>query len=89
MGGWNGDRVRAARALLLRPGAICGLCGLPIETVQEGHVDHVIPRGVGGSDTPANLQPAHRLCNLRKGRGMALPIAPPAVIALPSMRGSE
>ena len=30
-------------------------------------LDHVVPRAGGGSDDVSNLQPAHRVCNLRKG----------------------
>jgi 5-methylcytosine-specific restriction endonuclease McrA len=31
-------------------------------------VDHVIPISEGGTDTKANVQLAHRICNLRKGK---------------------
>lgn len=31
------------------------------------HVDHVVPFTAGGSDTLANAQPAHAICNEEKG----------------------
>ena len=43
----------------------CGICGDPL--TGEIHIDHVIPRALGGPDTLDNLQAAHAVCNLRKG----------------------
>ena len=58
--------------LTTRP-AICAQCGQPIDLTLSGFhdygptVDHVEPRARGGTDHPTNLQPMHRICNLRKG----------------------
>lgn len=41
----------------------CAYCGGKFE-----HIDHVIPMIKGGYHCLANLRPACKLCNLRKGR---------------------
>ena len=43
----------------------CGICG--DQLAGEIHIDHIIPRALGGPDTLDNLQAAHAVCNLRKG----------------------
>ena len=64
-------------------GEPCALCGQPIDLTAPQFVlvngrkrrtpwslecDEVVPVSRGGSPTdPANLQPAHRLCNQRRG----------------------
>ena len=62
--GWSGRRVANARALILRPGAVCWLCGGRNPTV----VDHVVPRRAGGGNEMGNLRPAHAYCNNMRGR---------------------
>lgn len=73
----NGAAWRAARARLRGEGRPCALCGQPIDySLPAGdpwsfEVDHIVPVRRGGSMyDPANLQPAHRICNERKGAGM-------------------
>jgi 5-methylcytosine-specific restriction endonuclease McrA len=46
-------------------GGMCGIC----EDLIQGkfHVDHVIPLSKGGMHGYANVQPAHKFCNLSKG----------------------
>lgn len=46
-----------------------GMCGICKQFVPEDdfHVDHVIPLSKGGMHGYINVQPAHPLCNLRKG----------------------
>jgi 5-methylcytosine-specific restriction endonuclease McrA len=57
----NAARVRA-NALT------CHLCGRGFTDPDDPPVaDHIIPRGLGGSDDLVNLAPAHRSCNGRKG----------------------
>ena len=54
-------------------GWLCALCVGPM--LADAHwlddfyptLDHIVPRSRGGSDDLSNLQPAHRICNLRKG----------------------
>ncbi len=44
----------------------CSICGLPILPNQQISLDHYIPLHYGGSDTAANLLPAHKICNTIK-----------------------
>lgn len=46
---------------------ICGLCNLPIITVDDITVDHIHPQSLGGKNSRNNFQPAHTKCNLAKG----------------------
>jgi 5-methylcytosine-specific restriction endonuclease McrA len=66
---------RAAKARLKRTGPDhCALCGLLIDKSLEWPdprswtADHVVPIGAGGS-VHGELQPAHKVCNERKGKG--------------------
>jgi hypothetical protein len=54
------------RKLWERDGGKCGLCSKPVD-LRVMHVDHIVPRCIGGPDTWENLQPAHRSCNYQKG----------------------
>lgn len=68
---WISEEDR--RAVFEKAGWCCAIC----ETAMRpdfGYLhdlyptlDHILPRSRGGSDDPSNLQPAHRICNLRKG----------------------
>lgn len=65
---WRSAYAQAkSRECLSAKGRTCWLCG------QGGAdtADHRTPRAKGGTDDLANLMPAHRGCNSR--RGMALP----------------
>jgi 5-methylcytosine-specific restriction endonuclease McrA len=44
----------------------CYLCQQEFSDDDEIHVEHVMPRALGGSDDRENLLPAHAACNLRK-----------------------
>lgn len=45
-----------------------GMCGICEEFIQDDfHVDHRIPLSKGGLHGYINCQPAHPICNLRKG----------------------
>lgn len=46
---------------------VCGICGKPIESFSDMHLDHIIPVSRGGETQPENIQLAHAACNLRKG----------------------
>jgi 5-methylcytosine-specific restriction endonuclease McrA len=54
-------------------GAFCGICKEPIDTALKRTskmgltVDHIIPLSKGGQDTLDNMQPAHWICNVKKG----------------------
>lgn len=49
-------------------GAVCGAFAT--------HVDHVLPRKLGGSDNPGNLRAACSSCNLRRGAASSTPPPP-------------
>lgn len=51
----------------------CWLCNEPIDlTITDqydpryGTIDHVIPFSKGGNDSPSNLRPSHRGCNISR-----------------------
>ena len=48
--------------VIRRDGGTCQLCGM-----EGNHVDHVIPRRLGGDDSLSNLQLLCSKCNLSKG----------------------
>jgi 5-methylcytosine-specific restriction endonuclease McrA len=54
-------------ALVRATATVCHLCGQPFTADDPAVADHVVPRGVGGSDDLTNLRAAHRSCNGRKG----------------------
>ena len=51
------------RARLLSTNPVCAICGQRPATT----IDHILPVSRGGTDDPANLQPACWPCNQRKG----------------------
>jgi 5-methylcytosine-specific restriction endonuclease McrA len=61
----NSRRYREQRQrVFMRDGRVCQLCG-----TDEGemHIDHIIPRKVGGDHSLDNLRVLCKSCNLRKG----------------------
>jgi len=61
----NSRRYREQRErVFMRDGRSCQLCG-----TDEGemHIDHIIPRKVGGDHSLDNLRVLCKSCNLRKG----------------------
>lgn len=73
----NGHARRKVRAWLKAQGRPCWLCGGPIDySLPAGHpmsfeVDEIVPVSRGGSPIDrANVQPAHRICNQRRGNRM-------------------
>lgn len=62
----------------------CAICGAPIDySLPARHplsfeVDEIVPVSLGGSELEwSNLQPAHRICNERKGNRMCFTCEPP------------
>lgn len=47
--------------VLAQHGRICWICGQPIG--EDLTLDHVTPKGEGGSNSVDNLRPAHYSCN--------------------------
>ena len=73
----NGHARRQVRAWLRAQGLPCAICGRPIDySLQAGdpmsfEVDEIVPVSRGGSSIDrANVQPAHRICNQRRGNRM-------------------
>jgi 5-methylcytosine-specific restriction endonuclease McrA len=72
----NGHRRRELRRWWKAQGLPCALCGQPIDyDLPAGNplsfeVDEIIPVSLGGDPlSRENTQPAHRICNERKGNG--------------------
>jgi 5-methylcytosine-specific restriction endonuclease McrA len=60
----------SARELANRDGTDCGICGEPVDMSLRrkdsnmcASVDHIIPRSLGGTHDPDNLQLSHLYCN--------------------------
>ena len=53
--------------LTAKQGGLCGLRGRNLSEVKEVHIDHIVPKSIGGGDTEDNLQAVCAQCNLRKG----------------------
>lgn len=57
----------------IQGGGICYLCGYPIDWFGNMYeplsfnVEHLVPISLGGRHEMANVAPAHRVCNMRKG----------------------
>lgn len=64
------------RMIFERDGWRCQLCGTAtrpdaaVPHPKAPTLDHIVPLAKGGSDTPANVQCAHFLCNSIKGAGV-------------------
>lgn len=76
----NGSRRTRLRARVAAEGAPCHLCGKAIDyTLPAGHpmsfeLDEIIPVSKGGDPLDrANVAPAHRICNQRKGNRILSP----------------
>ena len=70
----NGHARRKLRNRVRSLGLPCAICGRPIDyTLPPGHpmsyeLDEICPVAIGGDPLdPRNVQPAHRICNERKG----------------------
>lgn len=70
----NGHRRRELRKRVKSLGLPCAICGKPIDySLPAGHpmsyeLDEIVPVALGGDPLDAgNVQPAHRICNERKG----------------------
>lgn len=70
----NGHARRQVRAWLRAQGLPCAICGRPIDydlpagDPMSFEVDEIVPVSRGGSPIDrANVQPAHRICNERRG----------------------
>jgi hypothetical protein len=61
------------REIFERDGWICGICGQDVDPSLRfpdpgsASIDHVIPVGLHGEHSPANVRCAHLACNVRRG----------------------
>lgn len=51
----------------------CAICGQKIHSIDDAHMDHVLPYSKGGATTQANAALTHRYCNMAKGKKTAPP----------------
>lgn len=89
----NGSRRDAIRRRWKAIGAPCALCGHAIDySLPAGHpmsfeVDEIVPVSKGGDPLDfSNTQPAHRICNQRKGNGRRVPGGAGRKLGLPTSR---
>lgn len=64
--------ARRRREIFVRSGGCCHYCGKPLKLEGEWHIEHQMPRALGGTDEAVNLVAACAPCNLRKGPLSAL-----------------
>lgn len=64
----------AKRRIMKRDHGQCQICG---ETEGELHLDHIVPKRLGGDESDANLQILCRSCNLAKGGTFFAAFCPP------------
>jgi len=69
-------RWRIIALVVARDGALCGLCGQPVD-LDHVEVEHDLPVSLDGNSELDNLQLAHGDCNLRKGSRLAERVLPP------------
>jgi 5-methylcytosine-specific restriction endonuclease McrA len=62
----RGEQPVSYSAILEEHGMVCHLCGGGIPSLDDLHMDHVIPLAKGGAHHADNIRPAHALCNMRK-----------------------
>ena len=79
----NGHRRRQLRLWWKAQGLPCALCGqdidysLPYGNPMSFEVDEIIPVSRGGDPlSRENTQPAHRICNQRKGNRVGRQVKP-------------
>lgn len=74
----NGVEPYSLADVIAKSGRTCGICGNPVNIKLSGldkwgpTVDHILPISHGGPDTLANVQLAHRHCNVRKSNKLDL-----------------
>jgi len=56
------------RRIWERDRGLCRLCGQPVALSPAMHIDHVVPRALGGPDHWDNLRIVHAACNQARRR---------------------
>lgn len=86
--GWSGGsttRWRTLRAYVLeRDGYLCRV-GLPgcteVAPLRGGHVDHIVPKDMGGTDEESNLRASCATCNLSRKKARPEPEPDPRPVS--------
>jgi len=63
---------RRRREVFIRSGGCCHYCGTPQRLDGAWHVEHQLPRALGGNNEALNLVAACERCNLKKSDRTAL-----------------
>jgi hypothetical protein len=63
---------RRRREIFEKSQGRCHYCGTALQVDGEWHVEHQMPRALGGTDAPMNLVAACVRCNLRKSAKTAI-----------------
>jgi len=65
----NGNSGAKKRSLWnkMKSPKICYLCEIPLVSIRNASIDHVIPLSRGGSNRVSNLRLTHIGCNNKKG----------------------
>lgn len=64
--------TRRRREVFERSRGMCHYCRAPLQLLGPWHVEHMMPRALGGSDEAVNLVAACVRCNLRKADRSAI-----------------
>ena len=62
-------RIAQVAQLRSRQNGLCGICVRSLGS-EDLHIDHIIPRALGGTNVLNNLQVTHSECNIRKGAAL-------------------
>lgn len=63
---------RRRREIFERSNGKCLYCGTPLDLTGKWHIEHQLPRALGGDDRPINLVAACVPCNLAKSDSTAI-----------------
>lgn len=66
-GGYKNFRIKHRATIKAGGKVLCAICKEPILNRDEFTADHIIPKSKGGKNAQTNLQPAHQICNTKKG----------------------
>lgn len=72
----------------IKSGGMCYLCDLPMSYSGGWNIDHIIPKSLGGANTPSNMIAAHSHCNANKGNQLPPP-GPVGSLALAYFHGKH
>jgi 5-methylcytosine-specific restriction endonuclease McrA len=66
------SKIGVARAMFknMKLPITCSICLKDIRFREDLTIDHITPRSKGGTSSLDNLQPAHKICNQKKGNTM-------------------